>query len=284
MDRATWLNLAQGPVQQTGNPLDVAHQRQQIPHACTTAERRALHAQRRAAGQQRGPARHLRGSSSVVGDNGPIVFQSGDRNVAISSDGTISVREGNNTTDSQRGKLAPGAEFAQPAAPARRTAPRPSWPIGGEQARRRRSSRASFRARSRSRTCSGVQSRSRRMIEVHPHLHQVAGMLQQQSDMRRSVDRETRRSAQRLMRNLNHACSSHRRHRHDGAGTQRPGDIEQYRQHAHDWLQAPARRVSGPALRTRAPRRHADLGSGQRPAGRRRAWLRRARRSARRAS
>jgi flagellar basal body rod protein FlgG len=42
----------------------------------------------------------------VLGDAGPITFQPKDRNISISEDGTISVREGDNTkTESQRGKL-----------------------------------------------------------------------------------------------------------------------------------------------------------------------------------
>src|SRR5262245_39291216 len=110
-DRATWLNLAQGPVQQTGNPLDVAISDNafltvQTPNGERYTRNGAL--QINNAGQLVTSEGH-----QVVGANGPIVFQSGDRNIAISSDGTISVREGNNTTDSQRGKLRL-AEFAQP--------------------------------------------------------------------------------------------------------------------------------------------------------------------------
>jgi flagellar basal-body rod protein FlgF len=42
----------------------------------------------------------------VLGESGPITFQPNDRNITISQDGTISVREGNNTaTESQRGQL-----------------------------------------------------------------------------------------------------------------------------------------------------------------------------------
>ena len=60
-----------------------------------------------------------------------------------------------------------------------------------------------------------------------------------------------------------HARTSHRRDRNDGPGTQRPGHLQQHRQHAHDRLQAPARRIPGSALRARAaasarrPRRRA---------------------------
>ena len=41
-----------------------------------------------------------------------------------------------------------------------------------------------------------------------------------------------------------HARPPHRRHRHDGPGTQRPGHLQQHRQPAHHRLQAPARRIS----------------------------------------
>src|ERR1041384_283291 len=110
-DRATWIDFTQGPVQPTGNPLDVAISGNafltvQTPNGERYTRNGAL--QINNAGQLVTSEGH-----QVVGANGPIVFQSGDRNVAISSDGTISVREGNNTTDSQRGKLRL-AEFAQP--------------------------------------------------------------------------------------------------------------------------------------------------------------------------
>ena len=49
----------------------------------------------------------------VIGQNGAIVFQPNDRDISIGLDGTISVREGTNTTDSQRGKLKL-VTFAQP--------------------------------------------------------------------------------------------------------------------------------------------------------------------------
>jgi len=46
------------------------------------------------------------GGSQVVGESGPITFQPKDRNITISQDGTISVRDGNNAqTESRRGQL-----------------------------------------------------------------------------------------------------------------------------------------------------------------------------------
>ena len=58
--------------------------------------------------------------------------------------------------------------------------------------------------------------------------------------------------------------------RHGGTGTQRSGDLQQHREPAHHRLQETARRVPGPDLRPRAPRRRAGLRPGHHPARRRR--------------
>ena len=42
---------------------------------------------------------------AVLGDSGPIKLQPNDRQIQVSRDGTISVREGSSNADSQRGKL-----------------------------------------------------------------------------------------------------------------------------------------------------------------------------------
>ena len=115
-----------------------------------------------------------------------------------------------------------------------------------------------------------------RMVEVTRTYTQVASMLQNQSDMRRTaIEKLAEVPTLSGTQEIDHASPSHRRHRHEGARTQRSGDLEQHRQHAHDRLQAPARRIPGPALRARAPRRHADLRPGQPVAGRHRARRRR---------
>src|SRR6266850_1154426 len=110
-DRATWLDLSQGPVQQTGNPLDVAISGSafltiQTPRGERYTRNGAL--QLNNAGELVTSEGH-----KVVGENGPIVLQPNDRDISISTDGTISVREGRNTTDSLRGKLKL-VSFAQP--------------------------------------------------------------------------------------------------------------------------------------------------------------------------
>jgi flagellar basal-body rod protein FlgF len=103
-DRATWINLGQGPLERTGNALDVAVEGSgflavQTPRGERYTRNGALHV------NANGELVTSEGYQ-VLGDAGPITFQPKDRDISISEDGTISVREGDNTkTESQRGKL-----------------------------------------------------------------------------------------------------------------------------------------------------------------------------------
>src|SRR5258708_17430095 len=83
-DRASFLDLRPGPVQQTGNPLDV------------TIDGDAFIAVQTAAGERytRNGALKINAAGVVVtadgaplaGDNGPITLQQNDRNISISAD------------------------------------------------------------------------------------------------------------------------------------------------------------------------------------------------------
>ena len=110
-DRASWINMAPGALDRTGNPLDIA------------IDGNAYFALQTARGQ-----RYTRNGSfainatgqlvtatgdQVLGDGGPITFQSTDHDVVISADGIITVREGNSTANSPRGKIQL-ASFDQP--------------------------------------------------------------------------------------------------------------------------------------------------------------------------
>ena len=111
LDRATWHDLGQGPMQQTGNPLDVAIDGKaflavQTPQGERYTRNGAL--QINAQGQLVTSQGY-----QVVGANGPILFQPGDRDIAISREGTITVRAGTNLVETQRGKLRV-VGFAQP--------------------------------------------------------------------------------------------------------------------------------------------------------------------------
>ncbi len=110
-DRASWINMAPGALERTGNPLDIA------------VDGNAYFALQTARGQ-----RYTRNGSfainatgqlvtatgdQVLGDSGPITFQSTDHDVVVSADGIITVREGSSTADSPRGKIQL-ASFDQP--------------------------------------------------------------------------------------------------------------------------------------------------------------------------
>jgi flagellar basal-body rod protein FlgF len=111
-DRADWIDMSQGAIQRTGNPLDVAINGSgyfvvQTPN-----------------GQQRytrNGAFSINGSgqlvtsdgNQVIGSSGPITFQPTDHDIFISPSGIITVREGASTADSPRGTLQV-VDFAQP--------------------------------------------------------------------------------------------------------------------------------------------------------------------------
>src|SRR5256885_2598586 len=102
-DRATWIDFSQGAVQSTGNPLDVAVSGNAF---LTVQTPRGERYTRNGALQVNSQGQLVTSEGlQVVGQNGAIVFQPNDREISIGIDGTISVREGHNTTDAQRGKL-----------------------------------------------------------------------------------------------------------------------------------------------------------------------------------
>ena len=120
-DRMSWHDMSQGTVQQTGNPLDVAIDGEGML-VVQTAARRTLHPQRRAAAQQPRRARHHAPATRCSATAAPIVLQPTDRDIVITKDGTIKVREGMSlNSDSTRGKLRL-VTLRQPAAACARTA------------------------------------------------------------------------------------------------------------------------------------------------------------------
>jgi flagellar basal-body rod protein FlgF len=103
-DRATWLNLSQGAIQQTGNPLDVAVEGSGF---LTVQTPRGERYTRNGALQINATGELVTSEGyRVLGESGPITFQNSDRDITINLDGSIRVREGSSTkTDSSRGKL-----------------------------------------------------------------------------------------------------------------------------------------------------------------------------------
>jgi flagellar basal-body rod protein FlgF len=103
-DRMSWHDMSQGTVQQTGGPLDVAIDGEGMLVVQTARGERYT---RNGAMQinNLGELVTLAGDK-VLGDNGPIVLQATDRDISITKDGTIKVREGQSlNSDSTRGKL-----------------------------------------------------------------------------------------------------------------------------------------------------------------------------------
>jgi flagellar basal-body rod protein FlgF len=180
-DRATWHDVSQGTVQQTGNPLDVAIDGKAYLAVQTPKGERYT---RNGALQINGQGELVTTEGyKVVGETGPIVFQPGDTNVSISREGTITVREGTAVAESRRGKLRL-VSFAQPqrlqkdgssmfAAPAGMT-PEAAPTAGVIQGSIEKSN------------VSGVTEMTR-MIDVTRTYQAVAGMLQAESDLRRSA-------------------------------------------------------------------------------------------------
>jgi flagellar basal-body rod protein FlgF len=181
-DRATWLDLSQGPLQQTGNPLDVSVSGSAF---LTVQTPRGERYTRNGALQINSQGQLVTSEGlQVIGQSGPIVFQPNDRDISIGLDGTVSVREGTNTTDSQRGKLRL-VRFDQPQRLQKDGTSTYMAPAG----------MAAQDAGADVRVNQGVIEKSNvnsvmemtRMVEVTRTYTQIASMLQNQSDMRRSA-------------------------------------------------------------------------------------------------
>jgi len=121
----------------------------------------------------------------VLGDNGPIQFQATDHSISINADGTITVREGANTTsDSARGKLRlvrfERVQQLQKDGSSMFAAPNGVAPLAAA---------ANVRVLQGSIEQSNVRGvvEMARMIEVTRTYTQIASLLQQANDQRRSA-------------------------------------------------------------------------------------------------
>ena len=180
-DRATWTDFSQGPVQPTGNPLDVAISGNNF---LTVQTPRGERYTRNGALQINNQGQLVTSEGlAVVGTNGPIVFQPNDRNISIGSDGTISVREGQSTIDAQRGKLKL-ASFATPRLLQKDGTSTYMTPAG-LTAQEPRDAKVTQGAIEKSNVESVTEMS--RMIEITRTYTQIAQILQNQSDMRRSA-------------------------------------------------------------------------------------------------
>jgi flagellar basal-body rod protein FlgF len=102
-DRATFHDFSQGAIEETRNPLDVAIDGGGFLVVQTPAGERYT---RDGALQINNQGQLVTaGGNPVLGNSGPIVFQSTDKQVSIASDGNVTVLEGTSRIDSVRGKL-----------------------------------------------------------------------------------------------------------------------------------------------------------------------------------
>lgn len=176
-DRATFLDLGQGAVQQTGNPLDVAIDGNaflvvQTPRGERYTRNGSLHI------NAQGQLVTTEGFP-VVGENGPIQFQTNDREITIGRDGSIGVPGGS------RGKLRlvtfEAAQRLQKDGGSTFLAPEGLEP---QQATPEAAQVIQFSLEQSN--VRGVVAMTR-MIEVARSYTQVSTMLQQQGDMRRGA-------------------------------------------------------------------------------------------------
>lgn len=183
-DRGVWHDMNAGGMQRTGNPLDVAIDGDgfftvQTPRGPRYTRNGSFKIN--AAGQL-----VTAEGDPVLAGGGPVTFQPNDRQISISPDGTISVRQGNSTADSVRGTLNVvtfanpqqlqkdgGSTFKAPAGVAPQAATGAKI-VQGEL------EKSNVR---------GVVEMSR-MIEITRSYMQIASMLQQQSDVsQQSIDK-----------------------------------------------------------------------------------------------
>jgi flagellar basal-body rod protein FlgF len=180
-DRANWRDLSQGPVQRTGNPLDVAINGEaffvvQTPRGDRYTRNGAFQI------NVNGELVNSEGDR-VLGEGGPIQFQSTDNNVSIGPDGSIRVREGSNATiDAARGKLRL-VSFERPRRLQKDGGSRFLAPAGMDP---QPAQRATVTQGSIEKSNVRAVVEMTRMIEITRTYSQIALMLQQQSDMRRA--------------------------------------------------------------------------------------------------
>ena len=181
-DRATWHDFSQGPVQQTGGPLDAAIDGDGFFVVQTTRGERYT---RNGAFQLNNNGELVTSAGDkVLGDGGPIVLQNTDRDVVITPDGTIKVREGLSlTSDSTRGKLRI-VNFTNPHSLQKDGSSLFTAPAG-QQAQPDQKSRVVQGAIEKSNVRAVLEMT--RMIQVTRNYTEVANMIQQQSDLRRNA-------------------------------------------------------------------------------------------------
>lgn len=181
-DRATFRDFGQGALEQTGNPLDVAING---PGFLTVQTPRGQRYTRNGSLQMDATGQLVTAEGNpVLGTGGPIVLQNGDRNISIAEDGTVSARQG--TTTAVRGKLQlstfTAPQLLQKESSSLYVAPATAQPAIDPKVRVVQGSVEKSNVNS-------VEAMTR-LIEVTRNYTDVAGLIAQQSDLRKSaIDR-----------------------------------------------------------------------------------------------
>ena len=176
-DSGIWHDMSQGAVERTGNPLDVAIDGQGFLVVRTPNGERYT---RNGSLQINAQGQLVTGDGNqVMGDGGPVAFQPNDRQVSISRDGTISVRQGNSKVDSVRGRLRL-VDFPDPKQLQKEGGGIFSATDGGTPQAAK--SAAIVQGALEKSNVRGVVEMSR-MIEITRTYAQVASLMQQQGDM-----------------------------------------------------------------------------------------------------
>jgi flagellar basal-body rod protein FlgF len=181
-DRATWIDFSPGSIQHTGDPLNVAIDGKGYLVVQTPRGQRYT----------RNGALSLNSTGQLVtsegyqvqGDGGPIQFQPSDHDIVISPTGIITVREGASPTEAPRGRLQI-AGFDQPQR-MQKDGSSTFMPPNGV---------AAGPAPQGTRVIQGAIEKSNvnpvaemaRMIQVTRSYSDIAAILQQEGDLRRSA-------------------------------------------------------------------------------------------------
>jgi flagellar basal-body rod protein FlgF len=182
-DRMSWHDMNQGTIQQTKGPLDLAIDGEgmmvvQTPRGERYTRNGALQL------NNAGELVTLTGDK-VLGDSGPIVLQLTDRDIEITKDGTIKVREGVSlNTDSTRGKIRL-VTFANPQGLRKDGNSTFAAPAGMQPTPVADASRNIVQGSVEKSNVRPVVEMSR-MIELTRAYTEVATLLQQQSDLRKN--------------------------------------------------------------------------------------------------
>ena len=174
-DRATWHDMRQGSVQQTGNPLDIAIDGKGFLAVDTPRGERYT----RNGALQINATGELVTSEGyrVLGDSGPITLQAGDRDISFARDGSVSVAAGT------RGRLRL-VEFAEPGR-LQKDAATTFAPLAGVQPQAATASTVVQSSVEKSNVTGVIEMT--RLIEVTRTYTNVSQMMQTHGDMRRNA-------------------------------------------------------------------------------------------------